>query len=155
MRCWDKRLIPLLPDDQLAGQWRECCEIASNLATLGTPNHLLVNRILEYPIDHFYTYTSMLVIPEMKRRGYMIHEETWSKFIENLTEFCGHSTFSLIDFDQLFQGWMSTRYLHQCIDNLEELYDCGGIELKDWFKIVNGVRSLDAFCQETFDALFI
>lgn len=43
MRLWHKELIPYLPRQQLIAQWRECCAIASNLASKGTPNHLLVN----------------------------------------------------------------------------------------------------------------
>ena len=154
MRLWHKDLIPLLPDEQLLGQWRECCAIASNLAKLGTPNHLLVNRILEYPIDHFYTYTMVLVYNEMCARYFKVDSSVIERFNEHLFEYCGHNNFTIIDEKSLFQGWMSTRYLQQCILNLEEKYDCNGIELKDWFKIVNGVRNLSVLCDETFETLF-
>ena len=49
MRCWHKDLISVLPKQQLLGQWRECCLIAKNIAEQGTPNHILVNRIFNYP----------------------------------------------------------------------------------------------------------
>ena len=48
MRLWHKDLIAFLPRKQLLGQWRECCAIARNIAVNGTPNHVLVNKVLDY-----------------------------------------------------------------------------------------------------------
>ena len=56
MRLWHKDLLPYLPKQQLVSQWRECCCIAKNISVSGTPNHILVNRILEYPERHFVCY---------------------------------------------------------------------------------------------------
>ena len=56
MRLWHKELIPYLPRQQLLGQWRECCAIAKSIAETGTPNHVLVNKIMEYPKPHFVLY---------------------------------------------------------------------------------------------------
>ena len=67
MRLWHKDLITVLPRQQLVSQWRECCCIARELAVNGTPNHLLVNKILGYPKHHFLKY-AMLVAKEMERR---------------------------------------------------------------------------------------
>ena len=47
MRLWHKDLIPYLPRQQLLGQWRECCCIVRNIAMLGTPNHILVNKVMD------------------------------------------------------------------------------------------------------------
>ena len=58
MRLWHKDLIPFLPRMQILGQWRECCLIAKSISENGTPNHILVNKIMDYPIEHFYRYTS-------------------------------------------------------------------------------------------------
>ena len=56
MRLWHKDLIPVLPRQQLLSQWRECCCIARNIVENGTPNHILVNKILDYPINRdFYS----------------------------------------------------------------------------------------------------
>ena len=154
MRCWDKRLIPLLPDEQLIEQWNDCCSIAANLAKYGTPDDILVNVVTEYTTDHFYTYTIELVHKEMLKRHLKVDPFTMQRFLDNLFEYCGYSNFTIIDEPFLYQGWMSTRYLEQCIMILEELYDRGGLELKDWFKIVNGVRNMSVFCDETFESLF-
>lgn len=53
MRLWHKDLIQILPKNQLLSQWRECCCIAKNIAI----NHILVNKIMDYGIAHFYSYT--------------------------------------------------------------------------------------------------
>ena len=155
MRLWHKSLIDVLPDKQLISQWREIVCISIRLAKLGTPEHILVNRILEYPIDHFYSYTELLVLPEIRRRGYRISFDAWNKFAENLNIFSGKEIYEMVGYNELFQGWHSTRYLQQCILNLEEKYDVGGIDLKDWYKIVNKVKGMSELCQETFDSLFV
>ena len=59
MRLWHKDLIPRLPRQQLLGQWRECCLIAKQIDTKGTPNHVLVNRIMDYDPWHFWKYSQM------------------------------------------------------------------------------------------------
>lgn len=56
MRLWHKDLIPVLPRKQLSGQWNELSAIAGNLLLKGAPNHILVNEVLEYPLNHFITY---------------------------------------------------------------------------------------------------
>ena len=154
MRCWHKDLVNVLPRNQLIGQWRECCMIGSNLANIGTPNHILVNKIIEYTPDHFFTYT-MLVYAELFKRGYNPNPKTINTFNENLFKAFGRNNYSLVDYNELFRGWHSTRYLQQCILNLEEKFDCGGIELVDWFKIVNKVRNSSQLCEETYECLFV
>ena len=68
MRIWHKNLIMYLPRNQLIAQWRECCCIARNIHQNGTPNHILVNKVMNYPEDEFNSY-AMLIADEMKRRG--------------------------------------------------------------------------------------
>lgn len=62
MRLWHKDLIQILPKNQLLSQWRECCCIARNIAVNGTPNHILVNKIMDYGIAHFYSYTKLVYL---------------------------------------------------------------------------------------------
>ena len=57
----------MLPRQQLISQWRECCCIAKNIADKGTPNHILVNKVLDYNYQHFNYYT-MLVVNEIKKK---------------------------------------------------------------------------------------
>lgn len=130
MRCWHKDLIEVLPRQQLLGQWRECCLIAKNIAEKGTPNHLLVNKIMLYPIEHFYSYAKWVEY-EMRARGYKCDFdkfEKWYKQIEN-------AKYIWTDRKTLFPDWHDSRYLEQCFCNLQEKYDCGGIADAEFYKI--------------------
>lgn len=80
MRLWHKDLINVLPRQQLISQWRECCCIAQNLASKGTPNHILVNPILKFPKCHFNYYTE-LVVQEIRNRGYNVSITTYNNVI--------------------------------------------------------------------------
>ena len=68
MRLWHKDLVSRLPDKQLRGQWRECILIAKALKE-GNLNHIIVNRVKEYPLAHYIRYCQ-IVAAEMHRRGY-------------------------------------------------------------------------------------
>ena len=133
MRLWHKDLIPYLPKQQLIAQWRECCAIASNIANKGTPNHLLVNKVIKYDILHFISYTYW-VREEMKKRGYKISEKTDNNFVNNLECVYGGLPFitKVYPINKLYKLWHNERYLKQCLFNLQEKYDCGGIPEDEW-----------------------
>lgn len=134
MRLWHKDLIPYLPKKQLIAQWRECCAIASNLADKGTPNHILVNKILNYTKNHFWNY-HLLIIKEMRNRGYRTTSNSINMFTINYRYWIEDNeplVFSMVCFDDLFADWHNERYLKQCLFNLQEKYDCGGISEDEW-----------------------
>lgn len=140
-RLWHKNLIHYLPNQQLTEQWRECCCIAKNIAKKGTPNHILVNRIMDYPIAHFCTYTQ-LVIDELKNRGYKISDRAINNFEWNIDRICerqnNYNKNHHGDINHLFESWHNDKYLRQCYFNLQEKYDCGGIEPQNWAFILTG-----------------
>lgn len=129
MRLWHKDLIPVLPKQQLLGQWRECCCIARNINAIGTPNHLLVNKILNYPPDHFQIYAWM-ICEELNKRGYNAKYALFSKWYPVKDQ-----PVSQVDQAELFSGWHNWKYLRQCYFNLEEKHDCGGISDEKWERI--------------------
>ena len=129
MRLWHKDLISVLPRQQLLGQWRECCAIAKSMKEKGTPNHILVNKVMDYPKVHFIWY-SYLIHEEMKRRGY---QSIWSGFMDYL----GSELFYPIRNDLLLKDWHNDQYLNQCLANLQEKHDCGGISDEEWQKITD------------------
>ena len=139
MRLWHKDLIPVLPKQQLIAQYRECCCIARNIAVNGTPNHLLVNKVLDYPPEHFVHYTGM-VHEELIKRGYKCD---WNKFEQWMHCFpdgrCKHFT------NAIFDGWHNDRYLIQCYYNLQEKHDCGGIPEDEWWKIPTLMKERNLF----------
>lgn len=129
MRIWHKELIPYLPREQLIAQWRELSAIASNIKTKGTPNHILVNKIMKYPFNDFITYAAA-VRQEMTNRGYRTMDSVWKKIVSIVD-----GDYNILPLGEIFNGWHNDRYLLQCILNLEEKYDCGGITQKDWDRI--------------------
>lgn len=130
MRLWHKDLIKLLPKQQLCGQWRECCLIAKQISEKGTPNHILVNRIMDYPLYHFTIY-SKIVYNEMINRGYKCD---FNKFTEYITPALRKTTYSWNSVDKklLFCNWHNETYLKECLYNLEEKAICGGIKYEEW-----------------------
>ena len=128
MRLWHKFLIPALPREQLVSQWRELSSIAGNIKTKGTPNHILVNPIMEYPLSHFITYTAA-VRAEMTRRGYRTMDKVWDKICSVCPDY------EILPIDEIYKGWMDKDYMNICYYNLFEKFLRGGINEKDWSNI--------------------
>lgn len=130
MRLWHKDLIPVLPNAQLRGQWRECCLIAKLLSE-DKLNHLLVNKVKNYPDADFNTYTEEVYL-EMKRRGYNVDFDKFKKYRIHNDTYSEYLTPA-----NIFRGWHDDTYLKQCYYNLQEKYDCGGIDRDEFVNIVN------------------
>lgn len=128
MRLWSKELIECLPSKQLLSQWREIIAIIGSIKKKGYPNHILVNKIMEYPLNHLASY-SKIVINEMVRRGYNLNKEK----INYVYEFCGEPN---ISFDELYMGWHNEEYIKICLYNLYEKYICGGILEDEWDRLM-------------------
>ena len=136
MRLWHKDLIDVFPRQQLIAQWRECVCIAKNIKTNGTPNHILVNKILNFPQSHFVSYCH-LIKNEILQRGYNCNWERIVPYIEE-TE--------AVTYENLFENWMNYRYFVQCFHNLEEKFDCEGISKED-FKQIKNKHAIIETCQ--------
>ena len=128
MRLWHKFLIKVLPREQLVSQWRECSAIAGAIQKNGTPNHILVNKVLDYDFDHFITY-SKLVRDEMTARGYRTMSNVWNKIVDLKPDW------KEVNISLLYNQWMDNEYLDICYYNLLEKYRCGGITAEDQEKI--------------------
>ena len=144
MRLWHKSLIEYLPQQQLIAQWRELCAIASCLAKDHTPNHILVNPIIEYDPAHFISYCS-LVYKELYERGYNLTEKPKKKLELDIRAWQLYLKDQLpwelddkipVPYDDLYANWHNHRYACQCYYNLEEKYDRGGIPDDEWSKIL-------------------
>ena len=135
MRLWHWKLISALPREQLVAQWRELSAIAGNLNTKGTPNHILVNKVCNYPREHFISY-ALYVRQEMTRRGYRTMESVWNKIY--CTRESDYGEIEIVPLEDLFPGWHNDRYLEQCYFNLEEKYDCGSVA-QEWFEKVQNI----------------
>lgn len=130
MRLWHYRLLPYLPQQQLLSQWRECCCIAKSITEKGTPNHILVNKIMDYPIDHFVEY-GFNVCLEMECRGYKCDSSRFYKYFATKDIVVPLR----IDGEQIFPEWHDDIYLRECLYNLEEKFRAGGIPADEWKRI--------------------
>ena len=129
MRMWHKDLISVLPREQLIAAWRELSAIAGNIKLKGTPNHILVNKVMSYPMNHFVTYAAA-VRAEMTKRGYRTMDYVWSK----ITSVCDKD-YNIIPIEEIYNDWMTDMYYIICYTNLLEKYTCGSISEADWVKI--------------------
>ena len=157
MRLWHKKLTPYLPDMQLKGQWRECCLIADALAKNGTPNHLLVNRMIEYEPNHFEEYF-LLVIGEMRKRGFSISKKSGNNLAKNFSEYALNPSTKRFSFilsfakdeqsiiDNLFPDWHNKEYLRVCMANLYEkhFFGVGKSRITDaeWETLCRGYKEI-------------
>lgn len=135
IRIWHKSLIPYLPRQQLLGQWRECCCIAKAVQD-GNLNHILVNRVKGYPIEHLYAY-GVLVGKEMERRGIKVNPETFLRYFYDYEEVLHE-----LPGEEIFPDWHNRRYFWQCLYNLEEKHDCQGVTDDEWNVLLRGYKEI-------------
>lgn len=128
MRLWSYQLLPYLPRQQLLSQWRECCCIAKSMAEKGAPNHILVNKIMDYPVDHFVEYCCCVCI-EMEYRGYRCDFSRLDRYLETM------NAAPLKNGEQIFPDWHDDIYLRENLYNLEEKFRAGGIPADEWQRI--------------------
>lgn len=128
MRLWDISMLSCLPREQLVAQWRECSAIAGAIQKKGTPNHILVNFILDYDFDHFISYCFYLR-EEMTSRGYRTMNNVWEKIISL------KPNYAILHQSEVYPIKFDTTYKYICYFNLLEKYICGGIKEEDWLKI--------------------
>lgn len=160
MRTWPYQMLDSLPYRQLLSQWRECLAISGmiygdgNKISLDNINHATINRLKDYPLDHFIVYCD-LVRKEFIRREWTIGTNTIEKlnneinFENRLIElqskinnksvtngFIKKSTI-YIDNQPLFENFHNERYIRQCLYSFQEKYDVGMINKEEWEKLRN------------------
>lgn len=118
MRLWHCKLIKVLPQAHLVAQWRELSAIAGAIEKNGTPNHVLVNFVLDYDYDNFISYAYYLR-EEMTSRGIRTMSTVWDKIVKLKPEW------TLLPLDKIYEQKMDDLYLKICYYNLYEKYLCG------------------------------
>jgi uncharacterized protein (TIGR02328 family) len=137
MRIWHKDLLNVLPKKQFLGQNRELIAIMRDWRDKGKTNHILINKVMDYPKSELFKYYD-LYYQEYSKRGYVYNEKLWKEFkkfaeFENMNEFDIKNLYST----KLFENWHNDEYLIQCLYNLQEKYYCNGISEEEWEKIYN------------------
>jgi len=128
MRLWHSSFISVLPRGQLVAAWRELSSIAGAIQKNGTPNHILVNFVLDYDYDDFITYAKY-VREEMTRRGYRTMNSVWEKIVGL------KPAWQEKPIEEVYKGKMNDEYLTICYWNLREKFRCGGISSEDFMRI--------------------
>ena len=133
MRLWHIDLLPYLPQKQFKGQLRELVAIMHDWRDKGKTNHVLINRVMDYPkmhlVDYFITYS----IKYERRIGKSINKSIFKEF----REFCDKW-----ENVKAFDGWHDKEYLRVCMANLYEKhkYGKGSSQITDseWATLLEG-----------------
>ena len=142
MRMWHYELLPYLPDKQLKGQLRELVSIIHNWRDKGSPNHLLVNKVMGYPKNEFFAYFQHYQFCYSNRFGKPIADSWYIEF----THFCFPDNLFNAHYGQPFENWHNKEYLRVCMANLYEKYKFGNGESKitpqEWKRLVDGYKEI-------------
>ena len=111
-------MIKALPTIHLQAQWRELSAIAGSIQLKGTPNHVLVNFVLDYDFNHLISY-AYYIRQELTNRNVRTMNSVWDK-ITSL-----NPTYSILPLEEVYPDKMDNLYLKICYYNLLEKYICG------------------------------
>lgn len=123
MRLWHKDLISVLPNSQLKGQWNEINAIIGAINKHNSPRHGLVNYIMEYSVEDFKKYCTLILSEIIKRNdnGSIKYNPTSSVDKVNLffeyPKWIGEYTT-----EKLYEYHHDLKYLEICYWNLYEKY---------------------------------
>lgn len=140
MRIWHTALLPYLPDLQFKGQLRELVAIMHDLRDKGTTNHILINKVMEYPKEDLFRYAVVYDAESLERYGKSIGEKIKREFVE----FCPnrHSYLSY----NIFKGWHTREYLRSNMANLWEKHFMGvgksRITDEEWQRLCEGYKNI-------------
>ena len=128
MRLWHIKLIKGLPQAHLVAQWRELSAIAGAIQKNGTPNHVLVNFVLDYDYNNFISYAYYLR-QEMQNRNIRTMNSVWEKIVALKPNYV------LLPIEEVYKEKMNDLYLKICYYNLFEKYLCGMFDEKEYIPI--------------------
>jgi uncharacterized protein (TIGR02328 family) len=135
MRLWNYELLPYLPEAQFKGQLRELVAIMHDWRDKGKTNHLLINRVMEYPKNDFVRYFIEYEVEYHKRYGKWLTKQ-WKEF----------EAFSDDGKNKgIFEGWHNKEYLRICMSNLLEKHRGIGksrITDDEWARLCEGYEQI-------------
>ena len=142
MRLWSWQLLPYLSDLQFKGQLRELCAIKRDWECNGTTNHLLINRVMDYPKSELSNYAFKYFKEYEKRYGKALKSKYW-EFAE--FGYGKHNVF-VADSIPCFDGWHNKEYLRVCLSNLYEKHFFGvgksRITDEEWETLCRGYKEI-------------
>ena len=156
MRLWHYELLPYLPDLQFKGQLREVVLIMHQWRDEGRTNHLLINKVMEYPkIDltsYFLTYNEEYT----KRYGKKIDRNIYWEFLnfanyeiekDYKVSFANRvDIISIRIVKDIFKDWHTKEYLRSNMANLWEKHYMGvgksRISDEEWERLCEGYKQI-------------
>ena len=139
MRLWSWQLLPYLSDLQFKGQLREITAIMRDWRDRGKTNHLLINRVMEYPKEDLYRYFCEYEAEYFKRYG-----RTLDRYSSEFGRFANWSVDTKNN--TIFEGWHNKEYLRICMSNLAEkhFYGIGKSRITDeeWQRLCEGYKTI-------------
>ena len=136
MRLWHYELLDCLDDFHIIAQYRELLAIKGAIDKNGTPNHRLVNKVMDYPIDEFKSYAGLNLL-EMNNRNLNYSDKKRQEIADWKCDVFADKR----NIDNGFL-WHDDRYLKQCYYNLQEKYDCGIVSADAWKRIDSKYQQL-------------
>ena len=137
MRLWSWQLLSSLPDMQFKGQWRELVAVMRDWRDKKTTNHLLINRVMEYPTQDLGGYYLLYREEHQKRYGKDVPGTINLEFYD----FCEGSSNK-----PPFKGWHNKEYLRVCMANLYEKHHFGvgksRITDEEWEVLIDGYKAI-------------
>lgn len=137
MRLWHYELLDCLDDFHVVTQWRELLAIKGAIDKNGTPNHRLVNKVLDYPITDFKWYFIKVKEELVKRKIKYNNKKALEVYNWHCDKFAKPTSYEWNKNEKPYEDWHNNRYLTQCYYNLQEKYDCGIVSKNAWQKVEN------------------
>lgn len=136
IRIWHVDLLPYLPDLQFKGQLRELVAIMHDWRDKGITNHILINKVIEYPKGELSAYFQKYRDIYYKRYGKGVNYKTNCEFISFATSFPS----------AIYEGWHNDEYLRICMANLYEKHKYGvgksRITDEEWQRLLDGYKEI-------------
>lgn len=141
MRIWHYKLLPYLPDAQFRGQLRELVAIMRAWRDRGKTNHLLINRVMEYPKADLWYYFLEYINEYRRRYRKNIGMDIYKEF----SDFAYDGDFRF-PFNGLKYPWHNNEYLRVCMANLYEKYRFGigssAVTEDEWKTLKDGYKTI-------------
>lgn len=137
MRIWSRNILPYLPKLQFLGQLRELVAIMRDWRDKGETNHLLINKVMEYPKVDLALYYSTYDLIFKNRFGVYPNE----KYAKEFAQFADESK------PTYYQDWLETKdHLRVEMANLYEkhFHAKGKSQITDveWQTLLDGYKKI-------------
>ena len=164
MRIWPYQMLLILPTRQLVSQWRECLAISGMIygdgnKSLDNINHATINRIKNYPLEHFAAYCDLVRLAFAKRE-FIIGTNTIEKLNNNIDyenlnynldyKISNNIIYSAIvktgnNNEFLWENFHNDRYLKQCLYMFQEKHDVDMLYNNEWGNLINNFHNFGKF----------